>query len=101
MRAALFCLSFALWPVWALSTELTPRDVGALTRDLSRPGSAVFRNVRTAPKIPQFVCGEMNWRAENGEYVGFKGFWIEPFEGQYAIESQNPVYAIRAQTFGC
>jgi hypothetical protein len=52
----------------------------------SRYRSAQFRNLVVLPATntqAAAVCGELSYMDANGQYSGFKRFWIRPFEGPY------------------
>jgi hypothetical protein len=51
----------------------------AVTKELTDPESAEFRNII---KVHDTYCGEVNSKNEFGEYVGFRNFMVRKTESK-------------------
>ena len=71
----------------AAALELTPEQMDLLTRDLNDPESARIRDLRQSTRLDDVLCGEINWKNEQGGYEGYKRFWLDMDERKAAIDT--------------
>lgn len=65
----------------------------AVTRELTDPGSAQFRDVFAYAKADKWiVCGEINAKNKFGGYVGFKRFYVS--DGRPGLDDGNAYFPI-------
>ncbi|WP_296584221.1 hypothetical protein [Xanthobacter sp.] len=102
MRYRFLMLALAISAGAAVALEMTLKtgDADLLTRDLNDPESAKFRNVHPSSIYGDIICGEVNWKTEQGGYGGYRKFWLDPTEGKKAIDP-DPAFKVWAEGLGC